>query len=1676
MDTDERDRRCGAGSSRAADARAYGARVRFQVLGPVQATVAGAVVEFPGAKERALLARLVLGAGSTVSAQDLVDGVWGENPPRTALKSLQTYILRLRNRLEPARHGYSGVLTTESNGYRLVASPESIDAEVFARLAGAGRKALADDRPEEAAATLREALALWRGPAYFGVDTPVVRAAARRLEELRVAALEDRLAADLDLGHCAVVAAELEQVVGEHPYRERSWALLITALYRSGRQADALATYARCRRVLIDEVGVEPGPELQSLHARVLSQDLVLLRSPSRRPVVPAGLVAPGGGRLVGREAELAALRHWWDETLPGARRVLAVRGPSGAGATRLAGELAQRVVAAGSPVSLDAPAPANGLTVYDRPPAMPSSVSGPTLVLARPEWPLPSDAEVIDLLPLPASAVRELVSSYVTKDDLDDATALVLRDSGGWPGAVHSGALAWLRRASEEVVRSAAVRTESFGADLNAARDELSRGVLALQDTEARAPVLRPSGCPWPGLAAYNASDALLFAGRERLIAELVARVASSSLVALVGNSGSGKSSVVRAGLMPALADGVLPGSAGWRQLVMRPGGHPMRELARVAIGGRDRHWQVSEDLGSLLERGLRGEAGHERVVLVVDQFEEVWTAGEEPGERQQFLDTVAELAVCGRVLIVLVIRSDFVGELADHPALASLVGEGTVLVGAPRDAEVRRAVLLPAQRCGLVLETGLVDAVVDDAGREPGVLPLLSTAMSRLWQRRVGETLTLRDYVADGGLSGAIARLAEDHFSSLSLAEQAATRVVLLRLAGPGDGEGVVRRRAALTELVAIEVPGVADVVQKLASARLVTVSEGHAEVAHEALFRDWPRLRGWLDMDATSRDLLRRLTADAAEWEAHGRDETALWRGTRLLAGTEAAQARSSEVTTREREFLAAAQERTEAEQRSAERRAQAAALQNRRLRRLLSGLAVLLVLALLAGLTAWRAQQEAAASRASADAKRLAATSLTEQYLDLALLSAVEAVRSERSPETTGALLTLLGRLPDVVTQVRSEDRFLGGSMSADRRTMLLWENRPVLKALDAQSGRVRWKASLPGQVATASQSPDGELIAAAVLTPESPTVVFLDAANGSEVSRLSSSDINGMLAQLVWLTSGQLAVLTTAGVEVIDPTGSRLSDPISWQEQSLPEGSIMRPFGPAQLIVSGPQSSVAVVDVEGRKARRTGLTGEVLAASPDGSVAAVTTPGPATRDARPTLTLVDTGTWEPLSRTAELPGLHGGVAFDADGSLVAVGTGESVQLRDGRTGVLQRELTGHNGTVMGLGFTGDAEGLLWSVGRDGSAFQWDLSRRRGVVRSSETEVITHLADQSRDGRIGIALTAHETAPNEAFLFDPLTGRRVGDGALPMPRCACQPWPVAMVPDGSLAVGGLDELSDPEDWEAPHTGRLALWNVPGATLRSQVTLPWTPTGVDLSSDGSRAVVNGVGGWAVVELRPLRVIAVVRDEPMEVLEVPDSVAISPDGDVAAIGRAGDVVLASSVSGRELRRTTLPAGDSMLTGTWVGDDILAVGGLKGSLNVLAASDLSPIVRPRLVAPGWITDMVVSHDMRLVASADTDGQLRLYDTASWRPVGTAMIQREGWGWLSFAPGGETLRGFFEGGEQVALTTTTADWVRQACRLAARELTHDEWSDVHPGQRWRPTCGPSGDAAVEASL
>jgi DNA-binding SARP family transcriptional activator len=244
------------------------------VLGPLEVREGSNVLDVPGRQERALLALLLTAPGRVFSVPAIVAGIWADEPPSGAEKTVQSYVSRLRRALPG--NGASVVLT-RSPGYLAAVDPRHVDAERFRTMAAAGRRDLRVGRPEAAAAELRDALGLWRGEAYAEFDAPFAVAERTALEELRLAAVEDRIAADLDLGAGTELVAELETLVGRHPWRERLWAQLMTALYRSGRQGDALGAFQRARTALVDELGIDPGPDLRAVEALVLAQDPELL-------------------------------------------------------------------------------------------------------------------------------------------------------------------------------------------------------------------------------------------------------------------------------------------------------------------------------------------------------------------------------------------------------------------------------------------------------------------------------------------------------------------------------------------------------------------------------------------------------------------------------------------------------------------------------------------------------------------------------------------------------------------------------------------------------------------------------------------------------------------------------------------------------------------------------------------------------------------------------------------------------------------------------------------------------------------------------------------------------------------------------------------------------------------------------------------------------------------------------------------------------------------------------------------------------------------------------------------------------------------------------------------------------------------------------------------------------
>jgi DNA-binding SARP family transcriptional activator len=313
------------------------------MLGPLEILRRGTVIEAGGRKPRALLARLLLDANRTVSVDALVDSLWGDRPPSTALKMVHIYVSQLRKVLP------SGVLQTRAPGYLLDVAPEAIDVLRFNRLRAEGRAALADGDPATAAERMRAALLLWRGPALAEFSEPFAAVAAAHLEELRLATLEERIDADLALGHQRDVVGELQVLVSEHRHRERPRCQLMLALYRAGRHAEALATYDDYRRALGDELGIEPSAALSELQYLILNQDASLdVEPPGERPRRPRiAAAAPDG--IVGRANEVERLERAFDAAAAGRGTTALIAGPAGIGKSRLARELADRARRAGA-------------------------------------------------------------------------------------------------------------------------------------------------------------------------------------------------------------------------------------------------------------------------------------------------------------------------------------------------------------------------------------------------------------------------------------------------------------------------------------------------------------------------------------------------------------------------------------------------------------------------------------------------------------------------------------------------------------------------------------------------------------------------------------------------------------------------------------------------------------------------------------------------------------------------------------------------------------------------------------------------------------------------------------------------------------------------------------------------------------------------------------------------------------------------------------------------------------------------------------------------------------------------------------------------------------------------------------------------------------------------------
>ena len=529
-------------------------------------------------------------------------------------------------------------------------------------------------------------------------------------------------------------------------------------------------------------------------------------------------------------------------------------------------------------------------------------------------------------------------------------------------------------------------VLARELGLDPGAELVALEEAILR-QDSSllANAALPEPSAsCPYLGLIPYDVGDDEAFFGRDSDVATCRRRLDELGVLVVVGPSGNGKSSLVRAGLAAGLR------REGRRVVVVTPGPHPMDALTVLPATGP-------------------------APVLVIDQAEEAVLLCADEGERSRFFTALAEYA--DRAQLIVALRADRLGEVSAHTDFARLVERGLYLLGPMSENDLRAAIEGPAHQSGILVESGLVALLIREVEDEPGALPLLSHTLRETWQRREGRTLTVAGYRRTGGVRGAVAQSAEELYDQVSPELRPLLRGLLLRLVTPiGDGNPV--RSRVPRQSVAADEPH-ERLVELLVGARLVTSDDGVVELAHEALARAWPRLRGWLADDSEGQRILRHLSVAADAWDVLGRPDSELYRGVRLAQTLDWRDQTGPDLTPTERSYLDASQAQVEAELRSAQRRAVQEAKARQHTRRLASGLAIALVLALVAAALAV-GYQRTAASRAAdalaastlADANRLSALSTTVGSLDLSLLLAAEAAQIADTPETQDGLLTAL----------------------------------------------------------------------------------------------------------------------------------------------------------------------------------------------------------------------------------------------------------------------------------------------------------------------------------------------------------------------------------------------------------------------------------------------------------------------------------------------------------------------------------------------------------------------------------------------------------------------------------------------------------------------------------------
>ncbi|MBE8522003.1 hypothetical protein ILP97_31730 [Amycolatopsis sp. H6(2020)] len=1125
----------------------------------------------------------------------------------------------------------------------------------------------------------------------------------------------------------------------------------------------------------------------------------------------------------------------------------------------------------------------------------------------------------------------------------------------------------------------------------------------------------------PYAGLASLQQADAGKFFGRARLVDEILSRLTARHLIAVFGASGAGKSSVLRAG--------VLAGWTGPRRaaFLCTPTEHPLRQLDTLPKA--------------------------DEVLVIVDQFEELFTLCADPQERERFIRRLVGLASSadGGYRVVLGVRADFYSQCMESPILVTALQDAQVVAGPMTTEELREAIVQPATRAGCTVESALLTTLIAQAQGQAGILPLVSHALLETWRRRRGNTLTLEGYRAAGGIEGALAKTAEEVYGSLTPEQRSRVRRLFLRLTTFGDETADAKVRVTRDELGDDED---AALLERLAAARLLVIDRNTVEVAHEALLRSWPRLAGWLSEDRENLRTHRLLGEAARLWESLAREPGALYRGSRLHAAVELAKLHPGALTAREREFLEASRAASAAEAAKDRRHQQ-------RLRQLVAVLSVLLVVAVAATAYALRAEADASQERNIAVSQRVAIEVEALRTADPALAAqlALAAYRLAPTPEARSALLSTSG-IP-YATRLTGHSAAVGGvAYSADGH----------LLATASMDHTIRlWQAGdphHPRELATLTGHTGG--VNAVAVGTRAVTAVSWD--HTVRVWDISDPARPSAPATLTGHTDGVHALALSRDGRVL-ATGST--------DRTVRLWDLGDPRHPVPL--GGPL---------------TGHTDAVLAVAirPDGRVLATAGIDRTVRlwdltDPRHPAVLSDT----PAGHTDPI----GAVVFSPDGRRLATGSADhTIRLWDAadpRHPVLAAVASGHTDAVRALAF--DPTGrTLASASLDRTARLWDVSARDPVeltVYRGHTGPLYGIAF-SPDGRT-LATTGED---HTARLWD-----------LPGPLLATHAdavYGVALSPDGRIfASGGYDgviRVRDVRDLWRPgpdvvlreHTGpvnavafrpggqalasasadtTVRFWNTRGTAAGAPLTahtkavnaLAFSPDGRLLATGGSD---HDLLIWDLTGSGPPRPIVVLLDNTDGV----NAIAFSADGHkVATAGRDRFArVWDITDPGHPAGPVTLQGHDETLKSVAFSPrgHLLATAGAD---RVVRLWDLDDPAHPSVPIPH--TDVVhavtFGADGQTLATAGADRVIRLWNLADWRrPVKTAELagHTDRVYALAFGTDGHTL---ISGGQDHTARLWDVDPERVAdrvCAITGAVLTRTNWDRYFPGIGYRPPC------------